>query len=95
MLSDIGKKMNIFFKGHVAAGFDVMKTKVDEDMAGEAAGFVSGYNLADLGDGNLMMCANVTDFEKMGAFMNTPERLQWEKDVGATYKTYTLEEIQG
>ena len=21
--------MNIFFKGHVAAGFDVMKTKVD------------------------------------------------------------------
>ena len=24
--------MNVFFKGHVAAGFDVMKAKVDEDM---------------------------------------------------------------
>ena len=57
--------------------------------------FVSEYKLADLGEGEFMMCANVTDFEKMGAFMSNPERVQWDKDNGAIYKGYSLSEMEG
>ena len=46
-------------------------------------------------DGEFMMCANVTDFEKMGAFMSNPERMQWDTDNGAVYKSYTLSEMDG
>jgi hypothetical protein len=41
-----------------------------------------------------MFAANVTDFDAMGAFMSNPAEVQWDKDNGAVYKVYTLEEIQ-
>ena len=85
--------MNVFFKGTIEAGFDIMKAQVDADMAGEAVEFCTEYRLADLGGGEVMMCANVTDFEKMGAFMNDPERLQWDKDNGAVYKVHMMNEM--
>ena len=33
------RKMNVFFKGTIEAGFDVMKAQVEADMAGEAGEF--------------------------------------------------------
>ena len=41
--------MNVFFKGTIEAGFDVMKAQVEADMAGEAGEFCTEYRLADLG----------------------------------------------
>ena len=40
-----------------------------------------------------MACMNVTDMEAMGAFMSSPEELQWDKDNGCVYKLYTMEEM--
>ena len=87
--------MNVFMHGKIEAGFEVLKAKVDADMAGPAGEFCTEYRLADLGDGEVMFCANVTDFEKMGAFMSDPAEVKWDKDNGAVYKIYTLEEMQG
>lgn len=87
--------MNVFMHGKVEAGFEVLKAKMAADMAGPAGEFCTEYRLADLGNGEVMFCANVTDFEKMGAFMSNPAEVQWDKDNGAVYKVYTLEEMQG
>ena len=81
--------------GKIEAGFEVLKAKVEADMAGPAGEFCTEYRLADLGGGEIMFCANVTDFEKMRAFMSNPSEVQWDKDNGAVYKVYTLEEMQG
>ena len=40
-----------------------------------------------------MACMNVTDMEAMGAFMNSPEELQWHKDNGCKYTVYGMEEM--
>ena len=87
--------MNVFFTGKVAAGFDATKARVEEDMKVALGSFVSDYKLANLGNDEFMMCANVTDFEKMGEFMSNLERMQWDKDHGAVYKGYTLSEMEG
>ena len=43
-----------------------------------------------------MMCAmNCTNTEEMGKFMSSPEEMQWDKDNGANYKGYFMEEMQG
>ena len=36
---------------------------------------------------------NVTDMEAMGAFMSSPEELQWDKDNGCEYTVYGMEEM--
>lgn len=36
---------------------------------------------------------NVTEMEEMGAFMNSPEELQWDKDNGCKYTVYGMEEM--
>ncbi|MDB3861794.1 hypothetical protein N9301_09995 [Paracoccaceae bacterium] len=86
--------MNVFMHGTCAAGFSVLKAKIEKDMAGPAGEWVSEYRLADLGNNELMFAANVTDFDAMGAFMSNPAEVQWDKDNGAVYKVYTLEEMQ-
>ena len=86
--------MNVFMHGTCAAGFDVLKAKIEKDMAGPAGEWVSEYRLADLGNNERMFAANVTDFDAMGAFMSSPAEVQWDKDNGAVYKVYTLEEMQ-
>ena len=40
-----------------------------------------------------MACLNVTDIEAMGAFMISPEELQWDKDNGCKYTVYGMEEM--
>ena len=43
--------MNLFMHGTVQAGFDVLKAKLEGDMAGPAGEFVDAYRLAHLGGG--------------------------------------------
>ena len=40
--------------GTVEAGFDVLKAKIESDMAGPAGEFVDEYRLAHLGNGEIM-----------------------------------------
>jgi hypothetical protein len=87
--------MNVFMRRKIEAEFEVLKAKIAADMAGPAGEFCTEYRVADLGDSEVMFCANVTDFEKMGAFMSNPAEVQWDKDNGAVYKVYKLEEMQG
>ena len=42
------------------------------------------------------MCVmNCTNMEEMGKFMSRPEEMQWDKDNGAVYKAYLMEEMDG
>ena len=51
------------------------------------------WRFAELGEKEFMACMNVTDMDAMGAFMNSPEELQWDKDNGCEYTVYGMEEM--
>ena len=38
---------------------------------------------------------NVTDMGSFGAFMNSPEEAQCDKDNGAVFKAYIMQEMEG
>ena len=42
--------MNVFFHGTIEAGFDVLKAKIEKDMAEEMGKWISEYRLSDLGN---------------------------------------------
>ena len=86
--------MNVFFHGTISAGFEVLKTRIEDHMAGEMGKWVSEYRLADLGDGKVMCAMNVTDMESFGSLISSPEEAQWDIDNGAKYKSYMMEEMQ-
>ena len=85
--------MNIFMHGNIAAGFGVLKAKFDKDMAGPMGKWhrlpSDGFRQSD----EVMCCMNVTDMDALGAFMSDPAEVQWDKDNGAVYKAYSMQEI--
>ena len=85
--------MNIFMHGNIAAGFGVLKAKFDKDMTGPMGKWVTDYRLTDLGNNEVMCCMNVIDMDALGAFMSDPAEVQWDKDNGAVYKAYSMQEI--
>ena len=85
--------MNVLIHGTIAAGFDVLKAKVEEDMAGPMGKIISEDRLADLGNNEVMCAMNCTEMEAMGAFMSDPAEVQWDKDNGADYKAYMMSEM--
>ena len=87
--------MNVFFHGKIEAGFDVLKAKIEKDVAGPMSSYITEYRLADLGGGEAMCAMNCTNMEEMGKFMSSAEEMQWDKDNGADYKAYFMEEMQG
>lgn len=87
--------MNVFFHGKVDAGFDVLKNKIESDMAGPMGEWVTEYRIADLGGGECMCAMNVTNMEALGQFMSDPAEVQWDKDHGANYKAYMMQEMEG
>ena len=87
--------MNVFFHGTIEAGFDVLKAKIESDMAGPMSSWITEYRLADLGGGEAMCAMNCTNMEEMGKFMSSAEEMQWDKDNGADYEAYFMEEMQG
>ena len=80
--------MNVLIHGTIAAGFDVLKAKVEEDMAGPIGKIISEYRLADLGNNEIMCAMNCTDMEAMGVFIADPAEMEGDKDNGAVYKAY-------
>ena len=87
--------MNVFSHGKIEVGFDVLKAKFEKNMAGPMSAWISEYRPADLGGGEVMCAMNCTNTEEMGKFMSSPEEMQWDKDNGANYKGYFMEEMQG
>ncbi|MAT86958.1 MAG: hypothetical protein CL532_00190 [Aestuariivita sp.] len=55
--------------------------------------FCTEWSLADLDDNKCASLVNITGMEAMGAMLNTPEEVQWNKDNGAVYKLYSMAEI--
>ena len=86
--------MNVFFHGTIEAGFDVLKAKIASDVAGPMSAHITEYRLADLGNGEVMCTMNCTDMEEMGKFMSSPEEMKWDKDNGAVYKAYFMDEMK-
>ena len=86
--------MNVFFHGTIEARFDVLKAKIASDVAGPMSAHITEYRLADLGNGEVMCAMKCTNMEEMGEFMSSPEEMQWDKDNGAVYKAYFMEEMK-
>ena len=57
--------MNVFFHGTIEAGFDVLKAKIEKDMAGEMGKWISEYRLSDLGNKEVMCAMNCTNMDAM------------------------------
>ena len=62
-------------------------------MAAGAGEFITEWSIAELGEKELMARMNVTDMEVTGAFMNSPEELQWDRENGCEYTVYGMEEM--
>ena len=62
---------------------------------GEAGKFVSDYTLAREGEKGLIWLGNVTDFEAMGEFMNTPEQQRLDEEDGISMVVYTMQAMEG
>tara|TARA_E500000178_G_scaffold284662_1_gene285982 strand:+ start:146 stop:406 length:261 start_codon:yes stop_codon:yes gene_type:complete len=82
-----------FFYGTIEAGFDVLKARIDNLMAGDIGNLVTEYRLTDLGNKEIMCAMNCTDMEAMGALLSDPAEMQWDKDNGAAYKPYMMTEM--
>ena len=85
--------MNVFFHGTIKAGFDVLKARIDNLMAGDMGNWVTEYRLADLGNKEIICAMNCTDIEAMGALLSDPAEMQWDKDNGAVQKSYMMTEM--
>ena len=85
--------MNVFVRGTVETGAHVLHAKIKTDMAAGAGEFITEWRFAEIGEKEFMACMNVTDMEAMGAFMSSPEELQWDKDNGCEYTVYGMEEM--
>ena len=85
--------MNVFFHSTIETGSDVLKARIEGQMAGDMGNWVTEYRLAEFGNNEVMCAMNCTDMEAMGAFMADPAEVQWDKDNGAVYKAYMMTEM--
>ncbi len=66
-----------------------------QDMKGEAGKFLSDYTLVREGEKGLIWLGNVTDFEALGAFMNTPELKRIDDEDGVSMVVFTMQAMEG
>ena len=85
--------MNVFIRGTIATGAHVLHEKIKQDIKAGAGEFLTEWRFAEVSEKEFMACMNVTDMEAMGAFMNSPEELQWDKDNGCKYTVYCMGEM--
>ena len=85
--------MNVFIRGTIATGAHVLHEKIKQDIKAGAGEFLTECRFAEVSEKEFMACMNVTDMEAMGAFMSSPEELQWDKDNGCEYTVYGMEEM--
>ena len=66
-----------------------------QDMKGEAGKFLRDYTLVREGEKGLIWLGNVTDFEALGAFMNTPELKRIDEEDGVSMVVFTMQAMEG
>ena len=81
--------------GTIATGVETLKLRVQYNIARGAIEFCSKWQLTDAGNNEFIQLGNITDMDRMSAFLSTEEEIQWDKDNGCVYKIYTMDEIRG
>ena len=88
--------MNLCMNGTIESGVETLRARVEYNMGAKGGSeFCSEWHLADLGNNKFVWLGNITDMEAMGAMLNTPEEVKWDKDNGAVYKVYSMTEMTG
>ena len=88
--------MNLCMNGTIESGIEILRARVEHNMVVKGGNeFCTEWHLADLGNKKFVWLGNITDMEAMGAMLNTPEEVQWDKDNGAVYKVYSMAEMTG
>jgi len=82
--------MNTCIRGTFECSWEKIEERILQDMKGEAGKFVSDYTLE-----GLIWLGNVTDFEAMGEFMNTPEQQRLDEEDGISMVVYTMQAMEG
>ena len=85
--------MNVCVVSTFKCTFDVIEAKIKEDMASGAGDFVTEYELIKVNDHKSIFMGNVTDFEAMGAMMNSPEMKAWDEENGCVDTVYMMEKM--
>ena len=87
--------MNTCIRATFECSWEKIEENINQDMKGKAGKFVSDYTLVREGDKGLIWLGNVTDFEALGAFMNTPEQQRLDEEDGISMVTYTMQAMEG
>ena len=85
--------MNVCVVSIFECTFDVLEAKIKEDLASGAGEFVAEYELVKVNEHKSIFMAHVTDFEAMGAMMNSPEMKKWDEENGCVDTVYMLEKM--
>tara|TARA_B110000459_G_C16421782_1_gene407777 strand:+ start:273 stop:512 length:240 start_codon:yes stop_codon:yes gene_type:complete len=76
--------MNLCINGTIKSGVEILRARVKYKIGVKGgSAFCSEWHLADLGNNKFVWLGNITDMEAMGAMLNTPEEIQWDKENGA------------
>ena len=87
--------MNTCIRGTYECSWEKIEERILKDMKGGASKFISDFTLVREGENGLIWLGNVTDFEALGAFMNTPEQQQLDEEDGATIAVFTMQAMEG
>jgi len=87
--------MNTCIRATHEFSWEKIKDRILQDMKGEAGKFVSDYTLVREGEKGLIWLGNVTDFEALGAFMNTPELKRIDEEDGVSMVVFTMQAMEG
>ena len=87
--------MNTCIRGTYECSWEKIEERILKDMKGGASKFISDFTLVREGENGLIWLGNVTDFEALGAFMNTPEQQRIDEEDGATIAVFTMQAMEG
>ena len=85
--------MNVCVVSTFTCTFDVIEAKIKADLEAHGHAFVKEYELIKVSEHKSIFMAHVTDFEAMGALMNTPEMKQLDKENGCVDTVYMMEKM--
>ena len=71
-----------------------MITRLEANIA-SASDAHTGWTVAKEGENGLIFIANIVGFEALSGLMMNEEQLQWNKENGVEYATYTLQPMGG
>ena len=71
-----------------------MITMLEANIA-SASDAHTGWTVAKEGENGLIFMANIVGFEALSGLMMNEEQLQWNKENGVEYATYTLQPMGG